>query len=72
VNVLVGSGFTTVAALADAGVRRISVGGALARTAWTGFLEAAAEIAEHGTFSSLDRAVSYADMNSLFRPAGSD
>ena len=72
VNVLVGGGFTTVAALADAGVRRISVGGALARAAWTGFLEAAAEIAEHGTFSSLDRAVSFADMNSLFRPAGSD
>ena len=72
VNVLVGSGFTTVAVLADAGVRRISVGGALARAAWTGFLEAAAEIAEHGTFSSLDRAVSFADMNSLFRPAGSD
>jgi 2-methylisocitrate lyase-like PEP mutase family enzyme len=67
VNVLAGSGFTTVAALADAGVRRISVGGALARVAWTGFLHAAAEIAEHGTFSSLDPAVSFADMNRLFR-----
>lgn len=31
VNVLVGSDFTSVAALADLGVRRISVGGALAR-----------------------------------------
>src|SRR6266849_3466307 len=41
VNVLVGSDFTTVAELARAGVRRISVGGALARAAWTGFLQAA-------------------------------
>jgi methylisocitrate lyase len=38
VNVLVGSDFATVAELAEAGVRRISVGGALARAAWTGFL----------------------------------
>ncbi|HEY7936869.1 MAG TPA: isocitrate lyase/phosphoenolpyruvate mutase family protein [Candidatus Limnocylindrales bacterium] len=53
VNVLVGSDFTTVEALAAAGVRRISVGGALARTAWTAFIEAAREIAEHGTFAGL-------------------
>ena len=46
----VSTDFTTVAELAVAGVRRISVGGALARTAWTGFLRAAREIAEHGTF----------------------
>src|SRR2546423_2389111 len=37
VNVLVSSDFTTVDELRDAGVRRVSVGGALARTAWTGF-----------------------------------
>ena len=35
VNVLVGSDFTTVTELASLGVRRISVGGALARAAWT-------------------------------------
>jgi 2-methylisocitrate lyase-like PEP mutase family enzyme len=35
------------------GVRRISVGGALARTAWAGFLRAAREIAEQGTFTDL-------------------
>jgi 2-methylisocitrate lyase-like PEP mutase family enzyme len=40
VNVLVWSGFTTVRELEDLGVRRISVGGALARAAWTGFLRA--------------------------------
>ena len=57
VNALVASDFATVADLAAAGVRRISVGGALARTAWTGFLEAAREIAEHGTFASLTRVI---------------
>jgi 2-methylisocitrate lyase-like PEP mutase family enzyme len=66
VNVLAGSDFTTVAALAGAGVRRISTGGALARTAWTGFLAAAKEIAENGTFSALGRAVSGSEMNSRF------
>jgi 2-methylisocitrate lyase-like PEP mutase family enzyme len=67
VNVLVGSAFTTVAELADAGVRRISVGGALARTAWTGFLNAAHEIAKHGTFNSLGHAIPGTDLNRLLR-----
>lgn len=66
VNVLVGSDFATVKELADAGVRRISVGGALARVAWTGFLQAATEIAGQGTFTNLARAASYADVNGLF------
>jgi methylisocitrate lyase len=66
VNVLAGSDFTTVAELAAAGVRRISVGGALARAAWTGFLEAAKEIAERGTFAALGRAVSFAEINGAF------
>jgi 2-methylisocitrate lyase-like PEP mutase family enzyme len=68
VNVGVGSDFTTVAELAAIGVRRISVGGALARAAWTGFLQAAKEIAELGTFTSLARAMPGADVNALFRP----
>jgi 2-methylisocitrate lyase-like PEP mutase family enzyme len=63
VNVLVGSDFTTVSALAAAGVRRISVGGALARAAWAGFLEAAREIAQHGTFTSLARAVPFDEID---------
>jgi 2-methylisocitrate lyase-like PEP mutase family enzyme len=66
VNVLVGSGFATVTELADAGVRRISVGGALARVAWTGFLRAANEIAERGTFASLSDAVAFGELNRLF------
>jgi 2-methylisocitrate lyase-like PEP mutase family enzyme len=66
VNVLVGSDFATVAELADAGVRRISVGGALARAAWANFLQAAKEIAERGTFTSLADAVSFAELNGRF------
>jgi 2-methylisocitrate lyase-like PEP mutase family enzyme len=66
VNVLVGSDFTTVAKLAELGVRRISVGGALARAAWGGFLDAAKEIAERGTFTALARAVPFADINQAF------
>jgi 2-methylisocitrate lyase-like PEP mutase family enzyme len=63
VNVLVGSDFTTVAELRELGVRRISVGGALARAAWTGFLQAAKELAEQGTFTGLSRALPFADIN---------
>jgi len=70
VNVLVSTDFITVAELASLGVRRISVGGALARTAWTGFLAAAREIAEHGTFGALGRAISTPDMNKLFDATG--
>jgi len=69
VNVLVSTDFTTVAQLAEAGVRRISVGGALARAAWTGFLSAAREIATTGTFSALARNVPVPEMNKLFGPA---
>lgn len=66
VNVLVGGDFATVAELAALGVRRISVGGALARAAWTGFLVAAREIAEQGTFTSLEGAVPFAEINGAF------
>jgi 2-methylisocitrate lyase-like PEP mutase family enzyme len=51
VNLLINSPFITVVEAAALGVRRISVGGTLARTAWTGWIQAAKEIADHGTFS---------------------
>lgn len=51
VNLLINAPFTTVAAAADLGIRRISVGGTLAKTAWSGFLHAARELAEDGTVS---------------------
>jgi methylisocitrate lyase len=66
VNILVGGGSTTVAELAAAGVRRISVGGALARAAWAGFLGAAREMAERGTFEALGTAVPFAEINGAF------
>ena len=68
VNALVGSDFATVEELAHLGVRRISVGGGLARAAWTSFLQAATEIAERGTFAGLARARSFPDINGLFGP----
>ena len=71
VNVLVGGGFTNVAELAALGVRRISVGGALARAAWTGFLEAAQEIAQDGTFTRLGEAITFADINGRLAAAQS-
>jgi 2-methylisocitrate lyase-like PEP mutase family enzyme len=55
VNLLINAPFTTVAEAAQLGVRRISVGGTLARTAWGGFLQAAREIAEEGTFSGFEQ-----------------
>jgi methylisocitrate lyase len=67
VNVLVGSDIFSVRELAEVGVRRISVGGALARSAWAGFLTAAREIAEHGTFTNLGRAVPFAEINASFK-----
>ena len=66
VNVLVSSDFTTVAELAAAGVRRISVGGALARAAWAGFFRAAREIAEQGTFTALAAGTPSAEMEGSF------
>ena len=51
VNLLINAPFMTVAEAASLGVRRISVGGTLARTAWAGFLDAAREISGDGTFS---------------------
>ncbi len=68
VNVLVASPWATVNQLADLGVRRISVGGALARAALAAFRHAAEEIARSGTFGALGAAPSNAQMKELFRP----
>ncbi len=54
VNLLLNAPFTTVEEAARLGVRRISVGGTLARTAWGGFLAAAKELAETGTVSRFE------------------
>lgn len=66
VNLLVNGPFITVEEAATLGVRRISVGGALARVAWAGTLAAAAEIAGHGTFGTLAAGMPAADLNRRF------
>ena len=67
VNVLVGTaGGFSVGGLAALGVRRVSVGGALARTAWGGFMRAAKEIAENGTFSEFASGPSHAELQRIF------
>ena len=48
------------------GVRRISVGGALARAAWGATLAAAREIAEHGTFAALAGGMPFAEIEAAF------
>ena len=67
-NVLVSSNNCdmTVAQLADLGVRRISVGGALARAAWAGFIQAAKEIHEQGSFKSFADATPFGELTDLF------
>ncbi len=62
VNLLVNKPFITLAEATALGVRRISVGGMLAKTAWRGFLAAATEIAEQGTFSAF---ADLPDLNTL-------
>jgi 2-methylisocitrate lyase-like PEP mutase family enzyme len=72
VNVLVMAPATqSLRQLAELGVRRVSVGGALARAAWGGFMHAAREIAEHGRFDALANAASGRALNALFEPPGS-
>jgi 2-methylisocitrate lyase-like PEP mutase family enzyme len=67
VNVLLSSNTgLTVADLAQLGVRRISVGSALARTAWTGFIRAAKGLAETGTTTAFDGTVSHGELNAFF------
>ncbi|MGA9598096.1 MAG: isocitrate lyase/phosphoenolpyruvate mutase family protein [Acidimicrobiia bacterium] len=63
VNLLINAPFMTVAEAASLGVRRISVGGTLARAAWAGFLDAAREISSEGTFS---RFVGLPNVDALF------
>jgi len=68
VNVLVSTNNCklTVSQLGDFGVRRISVGGALARAAWTGFIKTAKEIREQGSFTSFADLTPFGELNDLF------
>ena len=68
VNVLVSSSDTglSVPRLADLGVRRISVGSALARVAWGAFMRAARGIIQAGSFDGLSQAAPFAELNRVF------
>lgn len=67
-NLLIGSVTElTMRDVAALGVRRVSVGGALARSAWGGFMRAARLIAEEGRFDGFSDAASGRDMNAIFR-----
>jgi 2-methylisocitrate lyase-like PEP mutase family enzyme len=67
VNLLIGSSGLSVAEAAELGVRRISVGGSLARSAWGGFMRAAREIAEKGTFTELAQGYPGGELNTMFK-----
>jgi 2-methylisocitrate lyase-like PEP mutase family enzyme len=67
-NLLVGAASElTIQKIAALGVRRVSVGGALARSAWGGFMRAARLLAEEGKFDGFANAASGQELNSLFR-----
>jgi 2-methylisocitrate lyase-like PEP mutase family enzyme len=71
VNVLMGMAGTPLdlATLSALGVKRVSVGSALARTALGAFLRAAREMHDRGTFTFASEAVSYQEMNRMLTPA---
>jgi 2-methylisocitrate lyase-like PEP mutase family enzyme len=68
VNVLVSapSAVFSISRLADLGVRRVSVGAALARVAWGAFIRAARSIAETGSFDALADAAPFSELNDRF------
>jgi 2-methylisocitrate lyase-like PEP mutase family enzyme len=65
-NLLIGGSGLSLAQAGDIGVRRISVGGSLARSAWAGFMKAAKEMAEKGTFGELANGYPGGELNKLF------
>jgi 2-methylisocitrate lyase-like PEP mutase family enzyme len=69
---LTGSAGLTMADAAALGVRRVSVGGALARAAWGGFLRAAKQLAEEGTFDGFAGATPHGELQEFFRKAATD
>jgi 2-methylisocitrate lyase-like PEP mutase family enzyme len=68
VNVLVSANTgLKVSDLAEMGVRRVSVGSSMARAAWGGFIRAAKEIAEQGSFTAFDDCAPFPELNGFFR-----
>ncbi|HYD30803.1 MAG TPA: isocitrate lyase/phosphoenolpyruvate mutase family protein, partial [Azospirillaceae bacterium] len=72
VNLLVAAPIgLSVPQIAELGVRRISLGSALNRAAWGGFLRAARALAEQGSFDALAEAEPFNAINGFFRECGS-
>ncbi|MEY2510846.1 MAG: hypothetical protein QOE26_1609 [Verrucomicrobiota bacterium] len=68
VNLLISApGGLTIRDAADLGVRRVSVGGAMARAAWGGFIRAAKDLAETGTFDGFAGATPHGELQKFFR-----
>jgi 2-methylisocitrate lyase-like PEP mutase family enzyme len=68
VNLLMGwAGDLTMSEIGALGVRRVSVGGALARAAWGGFMRAAKLLIEQGRFSGFADAASGKELDAFFR-----
>ena len=66
VNLLISApGGLTLRGAEELGVRRVSVGGALSRTAWGGFIRAAKELAESGTFDGFAGAAPHGELQKL-------
>ena len=65
-NLLIGASGLSLEQARDIGVRRISVGGSLARAAWAGFMTAAKEMAEKGTFTELGSGYPGGELNKMF------
>lgn len=68
VNILISApGGLTMKNAAELGVRRVSVGGALSRAAWGGFVRAAKELAEKGTFGGFSGATPHGELQQFFK-----
>ena len=67
VNLLIGAPGLSLKEAEALGVRRISVGGSLARAAWAGFMKAAREMAEQGTFTELASGYPGGELNKMFK-----
>lgn len=70
VNVLMAGVELSLAELAEIGVKRVSVGSALARAAYGAFLQGAREIAEQGAFGFSAQAAPFVEINAAMRGAG--
>jgi 2-methylisocitrate lyase-like PEP mutase family enzyme len=68
VNLLISTpGGLTIGDAADLGVRRVSVGSALARAAWGGFIRAAKDLVDAGTFEGFAGATPHRALQTLFK-----